>query len=210
VDRCEGSPTYGQKFAKGWFQVEFAYYLLPTPVGNPDTVIDRSWTDIDASYEETRGSFEQIEEKYGQFILRKLQPDVTDTSLGRSSIFALRFNAIQNIDSMTLVLREIPGVDVAAYDYRYGLLAKVNEDPASLSERASILIKRSDHSGTVEIARTLAERFRDRTLTRLVDVNGRTYAMGLGCFEVGILGSLTPGYYFLGSPSDIGVRIKVE
>ena len=50
VDSCSGSTTFGEKYAKGWFRVEFSYYILPTPIGPRDTIIDRTWHDIDTQY----------------------------------------------------------------------------------------------------------------------------------------------------------------
>lgn len=133
VDSCISSPTYGQKYAKGWFHLRFTYYILPMPIGPEDTVMDRTWRDIDTEYESVRSAFDTLEQRYGSFSFRKFQPHIIDTSIGRRSLFNVWFNNNVNIDSVETVIRSIPLVDYCDYVNRAGiLLASVSNQKEKL------------------------------------------------------------------------------
>ncbi len=118
ADSCIGSPTYGQFYAKGWFVVQFTYFELPAPWGPEDTIIDRTWHDIDTQYASVRNAFDTLEQTYGNFFFRKRQPEDRDTSNGRSSIFQLRFDRYVNIDSVNGALKNIPLLQFSGYNMR--------------------------------------------------------------------------------------------
>lgn len=125
VDSCVTSPTFGQKFAKGWFNLRFTYYILPTLVGPEDTIIKRTWQDIDTQYALTRTKFDSMEQKYGPYHFVKFQPNVQDTA---SNIFDIQFTRYVNIDSATNFLQDVLYVEEPVYIMRAGReLASVNE-----------------------------------------------------------------------------------
>lgn len=133
VDSCISSPTYGQKYAKGWFNLRFTYYILPTPVGPEDTIIDRAWQDIDTQYVSVRNAFDTLEQKYGSFFFRKFQPHWNDTANGGDNLFNVWFNHYVNIDSVEGAIRSISLIKYCDYDNRAGiLLASVSNQKEKL------------------------------------------------------------------------------
>ncbi|HET9137597.1 MAG TPA: hypothetical protein VFO76_13260 [Candidatus Kapabacteria bacterium] len=144
ADSCIGSSTYGQLYCKGWFIVEFSYYVLPAPWGPADTIIDRTWHDIDTVYPTIRNYFDTLEQKYGTFFFRKQQPDFVDTSLGRSSIFKIWFSNNVNIDSVKQALKSAPFVRFADYDMRIIVYAETRiYDPSKFLSLNKIVLSRS-------------------------------------------------------------------
>jgi hypothetical protein len=135
-------------YAKGGFNIQFSYYILPTPVGPEDTVIDRVWQDIDTNYPTVRAYFDTIEQEYGSFIFRKLYPHITDTSLGRRSFYNIWFVNDVNIDSVTIAIRRIPLVKHLDYEMRAGLMhGSVNRSEAVPSISVmKIIVSRSTES----------------------------------------------------------------
>jgi hypothetical protein len=122
VDSCVSSPTYGQKYARGWFHLRFTYHILPTPVGPKDTIIDRTWKDIDTQYISVRNAFDTLEQRYGSFFFRKFQPHWNDTANGGDNFFDVWFNDNVNIDSVEIAIGRVPLVVYCDYVNRAGIL----------------------------------------------------------------------------------------
>lgn len=111
VDSCISSPTFGQQYAKGSFQIGFTYYILPTPDGPEDTIIERTWQDIDTNYSSVRNEFDTLEQQYGSYFFRRDEPHVNDTSLGRKSRFFIRFDNYVPIDTIKAYIDRIDHVE---------------------------------------------------------------------------------------------------
>src|SRR5580692_5015788 len=93
IDTCHGSSTYHHRFAAKWFRIEFKKVIFNIPAAsNPDTVIQRTWRDIDTSQSAIRAGFDSVEVHYGTFILQKAYPDAGDTSNLLSQVFLLEFD----------------------------------------------------------------------------------------------------------------------
>lgn len=128
VDSCELSLGFGKKYAKGSFQIGFSYYLLPTPDGAEDTIIDRTWRDIDTQYVSVRNAFDTLEQHYGSYYFRRDDPHINDTSLGRKSRFFVWFDDYVPIDSVTTFIEGINHVEYAVYLMRAGrVLTSINK-----------------------------------------------------------------------------------
>jgi hypothetical protein len=148
ADSCLGSSTYGQTYAKQWYHVFFDYYILPTPEGPADTIIDRTWRDIDPTYTSIRNGFDSLEYKYGNFILRKFQPDVRDSSSGGDKIFLVRFDNYVNVDSAERDLDSLP-MTSCYYGRRYGIISNVLNRSQIFDQTTKIIISRSSEANSV-------------------------------------------------------------
>ena len=65
-----------------------------------------------------RNAFDTIEQLYGSFILRKLQPHWADTSSRGDNMFNIQFNSYVDIDSVAIRIKTIPFVVFSGYDMR--------------------------------------------------------------------------------------------
>jgi len=75
---------------------------LDVPQFKRDTIIERNWSDISSSFTSLKEDFEDLENNYGYFILRKLYPDDVDPS--SSKIWLLKLDRYANIDSLEAFL----------------------------------------------------------------------------------------------------------
>lgn len=173
IDSCVSSATFGEMYARGWFGVEFQYYVLPAAWGPEDTIIDRHWSDIDTQYPAARLGFQALEAKYGNFYFRKQQPDVIDTSRGRSSIFKVWFSDYVNVDSVVDEMSRIPFVDVALLVSHIVILANVQQSKSEGDISTKLVIKRSDVSAISRLWKDLSGSNPGREI-KIFDVVGST------------------------------------
>jgi hypothetical protein len=113
VDTCSGSSTYRGIYVKQWFNFAFRYgSMLQLPSAPADTILEVSWTAIDTNYAATRSAFQALETKYGTFVLRKLNPDLTDTNKPlQGGAYKIRFLNYVCEDSAWHDLKAVPEID---------------------------------------------------------------------------------------------------
>jgi hypothetical protein len=112
VDTCSGSSTYRGIYVKQWFNFAFQYgSMLQLPSAPADTILEVSWTAIDTNYSATRSAFQAMETKYGTFLLRKVHPDVADTTEPMSTVYEIRFLNYVCEDSAFHDLKAVPEID---------------------------------------------------------------------------------------------------
>src|SRR5437773_1285456 len=80
IDTCQNSPTYGEKYAKRWWKIYFAYYVINVPSAPPDTILEMPWTQVDYAFSSLRAALEELEDKYGTVTLRKVNPSCVDST----------------------------------------------------------------------------------------------------------------------------------
>jgi hypothetical protein len=68
IDSCQNPPV---KLARKWFFIEFEYYVIDLTEAPEDTLYDVTWESISSSYTILRTEFQNIENLYETFKLRK-------------------------------------------------------------------------------------------------------------------------------------------
>ncbi len=97
VDICTDSPSYGQWYAKKKISVSFNVYPfqeIPISIGEY-----KAWQDIDTNYPVLRQIFQNVESKYGNFIL--LREDSNEVEHLTSKSFLIEFDNYVCIDSLS-------------------------------------------------------------------------------------------------------------
>lgn len=102
---------------------------------NPDTVIQRTWRDINANQTAIRTGFDSIEVHYGTFILQKAYPDAGDTSNLLSQVFLLKCDSYVDIDSAQAKLKTVPSINT----YYQNRAFRLNEVRASTQNEQRLL-----------------------------------------------------------------------
>ncbi len=83
---------------------------IPLPPYNHDTLIFISWQQIDTAFASTRAGFADLEIRFGSFLLRKQNPELTDTLEFGTRIFELFFLNLNSGDSLKKYISQIPGL----------------------------------------------------------------------------------------------------
>jgi hypothetical protein len=102
-------------FAKKYFDCYLPYGALLVPQVPRDSVILKTWRDIDTSFTNLRTELEKIEIIFGKFYFQKIFPDIIDSSSSASRYFYIFFEKYQNIydvDSLFIPIKEL-------YRFRY-------------------------------------------------------------------------------------------
>jgi hypothetical protein len=89
VDSCQNPPV---QLVQKWFLVVFDYYVIDLPEAPEDTILEVTWESISTSFTQLRSDFEEMENKFGGFILRKRRPQITDSTQIGSKTFWLSFD----------------------------------------------------------------------------------------------------------------------
>jgi|GEM_PF-7027476 len=91
-------------YADKWFWVNLPNGSLDVLQAPSDTTIIRHWTDISSSFTTLRNDFENLENTYGNFVLRKLYPEDIDT-LTSFKVWLIKLDNYVNIDSVETFLK---------------------------------------------------------------------------------------------------------
>ena len=134
-------------YAKHWFFIILPPKVLNIPEFNRDTIIERNWRDIDSSFINLRYGFFNVEKIFGNFILRKIAPDIIDTNSYGSRSFEIRFNNYVNIDSVQYFLQNIPNTFHALYDMRVkDLRSNLSENDIKLINKFELIPNPSNYN----------------------------------------------------------------
>jgi len=116
IDTCAttdpGNPVL---YAKKWFHVVLPPTALMIPWKSNDSS-DYNWRDLDSSFTELRDGFQNIENKFSTFTVKKEHPYQIETS-GR---YYIKLKKYANIDSVVYYLDLINGLNDVYYDMRAG------------------------------------------------------------------------------------------
>jgi hypothetical protein len=112
VDSCQNPPV---QLVQKWFLVVFDYYVIDLPEAPEDTILEVTWESISSTYTTLRNEFEEMENIFGDYILRKETPQITDTTHIGSKLFKIYFDNYVVIDSVIYYLDSCHGI----YDYWY-------------------------------------------------------------------------------------------
>jgi hypothetical protein len=121
VDTCISDTNWYENwankvlYAKKWFCVILPNNALYIPECPYDSIVERNWTDIDSSFSNLRVGFQILENTFGQFVLRKEYPHITDSNSTGSKSFLIRFINYVNIDSAEQFLKNIDGINRQYY-----------------------------------------------------------------------------------------------
>ncbi|TAL66937.1 MAG: T9SS type A sorting domain-containing protein [Bacteroidetes bacterium] len=110
VDTCDG-----YFYTKKWFFVLLPVNSLNIPQAPPDSILEVGWDDIDTNFQSLRDGFEELENKFGMFTLRKQVPEMSDSNAIGSRVFMIRFNNYVRIDSVYYTLKSISGIQDCYY-----------------------------------------------------------------------------------------------
>lgn len=150
VDTCWDSPTYDQLYARQWFDVTFDTQAVDLPWYPNGTVIDTTWEVVGTDFSSIREGLEDLEERFGTFILRKRWP--ADTLGEISQMFDLRFDSYVNIDSASDAINAIPN---AYGGYIQRLIILIDAVPVDVMEEAeseTFFLIPNPAGGSVDVA----------------------------------------------------------
>jgi hypothetical protein len=97
---------HSRLYAKQHWTVRFDVAAIYIPKAPSDTIIEVSWEAIDTSFAEIRTAFQQLEQQYGAFRLRKFYPDYDTNEF--SQVFLLYFDNYVNIFDIEEYIDSIP------------------------------------------------------------------------------------------------------
>jgi hypothetical protein len=123
VDSCQNPPV---GLCYRWFIIEFKYYTIDLPPAPKDTSLDVTWESISSTYTQLRNDFEEMENKFGGYILRKGRPEITDSTHIGSKTFFIAFNNYISADSVVNFLQNIQGLSDFYYKNRVGIDVGIN------------------------------------------------------------------------------------
>ncbi len=117
VDSCQDPPII---YVYRWFDIVFDNYVIDLPAYPEDTTIDVTWEAISSSYIQLRNDFQELENKFGSYFLRKKTPQIIDSNHIGSRVFLIGFYEYVNKDSVVEYLSKIQGLYESYYSSRYG------------------------------------------------------------------------------------------
>lgn len=128
VDSCDGSSTFGEFYAKGYFSVKFDYNIIPRSGLFPeDTLIEYSISDIDTIYNDAIIEFQNLETQYGSFKFIEEKPHLPDTTTLLSRKLSINFDNFVNIDSADESIHSINLVTSVSFASWFRILSNINE-----------------------------------------------------------------------------------
>lgn len=108
ADSCHNSPTYGKWYSKkGYFFGTENYPFNPKPISESDR---KTWRDIDSQFATTRDGFELLEQKFGEFTIRRYEDGGDDSMHLEAPTFIIDFKNYQLVDSVIYYVEKIDSV----------------------------------------------------------------------------------------------------
>lgn len=128
VDSCDGSPTFGEYYAKGYFSVKFDYNIIPRSGLFPeDTLIEYSISDIDTIYNDAIIDFQNLETQYGSFKFIEEKPHLPDTTTLLSRKLSINFDDFVNIESADKSIESLSIVKSVGFANWFIILSNIIE-----------------------------------------------------------------------------------
>jgi hypothetical protein len=102
--------TQKRYYSKRGWHLRFEVMAIKLPWAPEDSILECNWNAIDTAYPEIRQGFQELEEKYGNLILRKSDPCDTTYSYYsyKSQIFTVHFQNWLNTVEVAEALNNIP------------------------------------------------------------------------------------------------------
>ncbi len=152
IDTCATTrPMFPVLYAYKWFKILLPPGALNVPWAPRDSLIIRNWRDIDTNFTELRNGFQNLENKFSPFIMKKEFPDIIDTLEGASGLYLLKFEKYFNIDTLVIYLKLINGIYDANYDMRATQLLNNIIDINSQEAKTDIEIEQKTNDNRIEI-----------------------------------------------------------
>ena len=107
-------------YAKQWFGLGLPYRALYIPEAPYDTLIYRTWMDIDTNYKKMKQDFQNMEKLFGFYRFRKVFPEDTDSTSDGSRYFKIIFDKYVHIKTIVDYLYTIDSVEHPVYVLLYG------------------------------------------------------------------------------------------
>lgn len=134
VDSCDGSGTFGEFYAKGYFSVKFDYNIIPRSGLFPeDTLIEYGIGDIDTIYNDAIIEFQNLETQYGSFKFIEEKPHLPDTTTLLSRKLSINFDNFVNIDSADNSIDNINIVSSVGFAHWFRVLSNIETENQNLS-----------------------------------------------------------------------------
>lgn len=105
AESCVHAAMMGDRnryYSKTGYLIDFDVPAIRLPTAPEDSILEVTWDAIDTALSVLRADMEGLENKYGSYVLRKLDP--ADSSSQR---FELRMDDYENVDSIVVDLSEI-------------------------------------------------------------------------------------------------------
>lgn len=134
VDSCDGSSTFGEFYAKGYFSVKFDYNIIPRSGLFPeDTLIEYSISDIDTIYKDAIIDFQNLETQYGSFKFIEEKPHLPDTTTLLSRKLSINFDNFVNIESADKSIDSLEIVTSVGFAHGFRVLSNIETEDHNLS-----------------------------------------------------------------------------
>ena len=134
VDSCDGSGTFGEFYAKGYFIVKFKYNIIPRSGLFPeDTIIEYGIGDIDTIYSDAINEFKNLESQYGSFKFIEQKPHLRDTTTLLPRKLFINFNNYVNISSTDESIDNINIVSSVGFAHWFRVLSNIETENQNLS-----------------------------------------------------------------------------
>lgn len=134
VDSCDGSATFGEFYAKGYFSVKFDYNIIPKSGLFPeDTLIEYSISDIDKIYSDAINDFQNLESQYGSFKFIEQKPHLPDTTTLLPRKLFIEFYNFVNIRSADESIGNIEIVTSVGFAHWFIILSNIETEDHNLN-----------------------------------------------------------------------------
>lgn len=121
--------TQKRYYSKRGWSLEFEVMAIKLPWAPEDSILECNWDAIDTAYPEIRKGFQNIENQYGSFKLRKRYPADTSSNTAVSQRFHLHFENWVNSVEINNILFNIP--NLVSGIYLFDCVTGVTDDQTS-------------------------------------------------------------------------------
>ena len=115
IDTCECSDIHWTDckhlYSKQWYEITFPIGAIHLPAYPPDTTILITWEDVDTNFQDIRNGLYNMQNIFGNYILKKVYPQTSDSTKLGSRFFHVKFNNYIKIDSVVNYLKSISGIE---------------------------------------------------------------------------------------------------
>lgn len=121
-------------YANRWYKLYLPNGAINLPAYPHDTTIYVSWQDIDTNFVELRQKFSEMESIFGNFIFKKVSPEIIDTFALGSRHFVIKFDDYLLIDSVVQFLKTFPDIENPGYTFHLANYSDVKNSNNIFSE----------------------------------------------------------------------------
>jgi len=116
VDTCSESLTFGKWYAKKTYVFGMKVYVFGTEALHMDSTVN--WQDIDSTYIQIKNSFQNLEQQFGSYIIRRSnRGSWNDSDYIQNPVFDIYFEDYFEVDSVSNVIENIDSCGLVFLKY---------------------------------------------------------------------------------------------